>query len=107
MPFDNESRDVSQEYFTRGFVEDLALELSRFPTLEIIHPQSSLLHAGETAAAYRLRGSVRRVEASVRIYAQLVDSAGRQVWSDRFDAAAERLLDVQNEIVTQVASCLA
>src|SRR5678809_688809 len=90
LPFDNESQDISQDYFAQGFVEDLAIELSRFPTLEIVHPQSSLLSAGETPAAYRLRGSVRRIEEIVRIFAQLVDSAGRQIWSDRFDAPAER-----------------
>src|SRR5688572_17220256 len=100
MPFQNESRDISQDYFARGFVEDLAIELSRFPTLEIIHAQSALPNAGEVSAPYRLRGSVRRVEDIVRIYAQVVDSTGRQVWSDRFDAPAERLFEVQNEIVT-------
>ena len=107
LPFDNESRDVSQDYFTRGFVEDLAIELSRFPTLEIVHAQSALPDAAEITTPYRLRGSVRRLENIVRIYAQVVDAAGRQVWSDRFDAPAERLLEVQNEIVTQVASRLA
>jgi TolB-like protein/Tfp pilus assembly protein PilF len=107
LPFDNEAQEVSQDYFARGFVEDLAIELSRFPTLEIIHPQSSISVAEETGEAYRLRGSVRRIEEVVRIYAQLVDRYGRQVWSDRFDAPAQRLLEVQNEIVTQVASRLA
>ena len=107
MPFDNESRDVSQDYFARGFVEDLAIELSRFPTLEIVHTQAVLADAGEITTPYRLRGSVRRFDNTVRIYAQVVDAGGRQVWSDRFDAHAERLLEVQNEIVTQVASRLA
>src|SRR5688572_22337166 len=107
MPFDNESRDTSQDYFARGFVEDLAIELSRFPNLEIIHSQSSLPEAGEIVPPYRLRGSVRRIETVVRIYAQLVDASGLQIWSDRFDTPADRLLEVQNEIVTQVASQLA
>jgi TolB-like protein/tetratricopeptide (TPR) repeat protein len=107
MPFDNESKDISQDYFARGFVEDLAIELSRFPTLEIVHAQSAVPDVAVPAAAYRLRGSVRRVEDIVRIYAQLLDAAGRQIWSDRFDAPAERLLEVQNEIVTKVAGQLA
>ena len=107
LPFENDSGDVSQDYFARGFVEDLAIELSRFPTLEIIHAQGSFSNIAQTAAAYRLRGSIRRIGNVVRVYAQLVDAAGRQVWSDRFDAPAERLLEVQNEIVTQVASQLA
>jgi TolB-like protein/tetratricopeptide (TPR) repeat protein len=93
LPFDNDSQD----YFARGFVEDLALELSRFPTLEIVQ---------SPAAAYRLSGSVRRADNIVRIYAQLVDASGRQIWSGRFEPPAEHLLEVQNEIVTQVASQL-
>jgi TolB-like protein/tetratricopeptide (TPR) repeat protein len=107
LPFDNDSHDVSQDYFARGFVEDLMIELSRFPTLEIIHSQSSARNAEPPAAAYRLRGSVRRIGSLVRIYAQLIDVSDRQVWSGRFDAPAEQLLDVQNEIVTQIASQLA
>jgi TolB-like protein len=72
LPFDNDSRDASQDYFARGFVEDLTTELSRFPTLEILH---------SPAASYRLSGSVRRIQDIVRIYVQLVDSSGRQIWS--------------------------
>ena len=106
LPFNNESQDISHDYFARGFVEDLAVELSRFPTLEIVHPQTSLTGPEENPVAYRLRGSVRRIDEIVRIFAQLLDSSGRQVWSDRFDAPAERLLEVQDEIVTQVASRL-
>lgn len=101
LPFANDSRDISEDYFARGFVEDLAVELSRFATLEILHPS-----AEQSAAAYRLSGSVRRIGNDVRIYAHLVDAANRQVWSERFEAPAERLLEVQNEIVVQVASQL-
>jgi tetratricopeptide (TPR) repeat protein len=44
----------------------------------------------------------------VRVVAQLVETeTGRQVWADRFDAPAERLLAVQDEIVARVASALA
>ena len=58
MSFDNESRDVSQEYFPRGFVEDLAIELSRFPTLGIIPPQSS--GTNTPRSAYRLNVMMTR-----------------------------------------------
>jgi TolB-like protein len=117
VPFDNPSGDPGQEYFARGFVEDLVTELSRFPTLEVIHPRTaSTLErerpaagvTGDPPAGYLLCGSVRRLGATVRVAAQLVESgSGRQVWADRFDAPAEGLLAVQDEIVARVASTLA
>ena len=41
LPFENPSGDPEQEYFARGFVEDVVTELSRFPTLEVLHPQTA------------------------------------------------------------------
>jgi TolB-like protein/Tfp pilus assembly protein PilF len=115
--FENPSGDPAQAYFARGFVEDLVTELSRFPTIEVIHPRTSftLPAAGSTdrlpdalGIGYLLRGSVRRLGETVRVAVQLVEAAaGRQVWADRFDAPAERLLAVQDEIVARVASALA
>lgn len=116
LPFDNPSGDPAQEYFARGFVEDLVTELSRFPSLEVIHPRSASglgpdgatdgpVHA--TGVGYFLQGSVRRLGPTVRVTAQLVDGGRRQIWGDRFDAPAEQLLAVQDEIVARVASALA
>jgi TolB-like protein/Tfp pilus assembly protein PilF len=117
LPFDNPSGDPEQAYFARGFVEDVVTELSRFPTLEVLHPQTSFNLTADRPTAhlpeglpvgYLLRGSVRRLGETVRVAAQLVEaSAGRQIWADRFDAPAERLLAVQDEIVTRVVSALA
>jgi TolB-like protein/tetratricopeptide (TPR) repeat protein len=117
LPFENPSGDPDQEYFARGFVEDVVTELSRFPTLEVIHPQTSftLARGGSKArlpddlrVGYFLHGSVRRLGDTVRVAAQLVEAdSGRQVWADRFDAPADRLLAVQDEIVACVASTLA
>jgi TolB-like protein len=44
-PFDNLSGDPLQDYFAQGFVEDVATELSRFSTLDVLHPGRSLLGA--------------------------------------------------------------
>jgi TolB-like protein/tetratricopeptide (TPR) repeat protein len=114
LPFENPSGHPEQDYFARGFVEDVAVELSRFPTLEVIHPQSSFSLATTPPAGvglpgvYLLRGSVRRRGEVIRVTAQLVEaSSSRQVWAERFDAPAEHLLDVQDQIVAQVASTLA
>jgi TolB-like protein/tetratricopeptide (TPR) repeat protein len=118
LPFDNPSGDPEQGYFARGFVEDLVTELSRFPALEVLHPQAaSALGASHRSTSnlsealglgYVLRGSVRRMHDTVRIAAQLVEArSGRQLWAERFDAPAERLFETQDEIVARVASTLA
>jgi TolB-like protein len=117
LPFDDPVGDREQDYFARGFVEDVATELSRFPTLEVIHPQTSLAPArrpgitgvsGPLAPGYLLRGSVRRRGDVTRVAALLVEaSSGRQVWAEHFDAPAECLLSVQDEIVARVVSTLA
>lgn len=112
LPFDNPSGDPEQEYFAHGFVEELVTELSRFPTIEVIHPHTSFALGAEQLrdelqVSHVLRGSVRRLGEIVRITAQLVDTErGRQVWGDRFDAPGEQLLAVQDEIVARVASML-
>ena len=108
LPFENASGDPEQAYFARGFVEELITELSRFPTLEVIHAHTSLALGGEALpVAWLLQGSVRRLGQHVRVGAQLVQAEGaRQVWAERFDAPADGLLAVQDEIVARVASAL-
>ena len=118
LPFDNPSGDPEQEYFARGFVEDVVTNLSRFPTLEVIHPQTSFaLEPVSRSIAdlpealrggYLLRGTVRRMGAVIRVAAQLVEAtSGRQVWAERFYAPAEQIFSVQDQIVAQVVSTLA
>jgi TolB-like protein len=119
LPFENLSGQAEQEYFARGFVEDLITDLSRFPALEVIHPRTSfaLDPAGAKAGVagrktpqvgYWLRGSVRRLDDTLRITAQLVEAeSGRQVWGDRYDAPVRQALEIQDEISSNVAGALA
>jgi TolB-like protein len=121
LPFENLSGHAEQEYFARGFVEDLITDLSRFPALEVLHPQTSFAlgpkhdRAGDAAAGrqpppvgYWLRGSVRRADETLRITAQLIDAeSGRQVWAHRYDAPARQALAIQDEISAEVAGALA
>jgi TolB-like protein/tetratricopeptide (TPR) repeat protein len=115
-PFENLSDDPGQDYFARGFVEDVATELSRFGTLEVLHPRSvaAFLRArGGDAdngprADHMLHGSVRQTGEVVRVGVQLVEAAnGRQLWADRYDATASDLLAVQAEIAARIAGALA
>lgn len=103
--FDNLSGDPAEAYFARGFVEDIATELSRFGTVEVFHPRAL---AGRTPADHVVHGSVRRSGERVRVSVQLVRAAdGRQVWADRYDATAGELHAVQDAIAARIARTLA
>lgn len=114
LPFENLSGDPAQDVIARGLSLDLAVELSRFATLEVFPPASAsqvVTMAGSGRAfppMFTLTGGVRRQGDRVRISVSLADTAsGVQVWADRYDAAASELLDVQDAIVAQVAAALA
>ena len=114
-PFDNLSGDPAQDYFARGFVEDVATELSRFGTLEVLHPRavgaSPWLRGGgpdRIPAGHIVHGSVRHSGQSVRVNVQLVEAAnGRQLWADRYEATAGDLHAVQDAIAARIARTLA
>jgi TolB-like protein/tetratricopeptide (TPR) repeat protein len=114
-PFDNLSDDSTQDYFARGFVEDVATELSRFGTVEVLHPNAvwaSLMRGGDSdrrvPADHVVHGSVRRAGSTVRVNVQLVEvKNGRQVWADRYDATAADLHAVQDAIAARIAGTLA
>jgi TolB-like protein/tetratricopeptide (TPR) repeat protein len=114
-PFDNLSDDSTQDYLARGFVEDVATELSRFGTVEVLHPNAvwaSLMRGGDpdrrVPADHIVHGSVRRTGQAVRVSVQLVEVAnGRQIWADRYDATAADLHAVQDAIAARIARTLA
>ena len=59
-PFDNLTGDVEQDYFSRGFVEDLIIDLSRFPNLQIISSHSSLSQNAKKSAGLKTNPFVNR-----------------------------------------------
>ncbi|HEY7292438.1 MAG TPA: hypothetical protein VH583_21545 [Vicinamibacterales bacterium] len=116
-PFDNLSGDPAEDYLAHGFAEDLAAELSRFATLQVLYPRAveaflrgtaSAAENPATFAAHILRGSIRRVRDVIRVAVQLFElPSGRQVWASRYDATATEVLAVQDEIAARVAGALA
>jgi TolB-like protein len=112
-PFDNLSGDSAHDYFARGFVEDIATELSRFATVEVLHPNTvwaSLMRGGaeRVPADHIVHGSVRRAGQALRVSVQLVEVANsRQIWADRYDATAADLHTVQDAIAARIARSLA
>ena len=112
QPFENLSDDPLQDVLARGLGFDLATELARFATLEVI-PSTSAARVlsksdndGGTSPLFVLNGGVRRLQDRIRISVQLTQGP-RQVWADRFDSHADEILAVQDEIVARVAAALA
>jgi TolB-like protein len=115
VPLENLSGDPSQDHLAPGFVDDIATELSRFGTLEVVYPRAvawMLRQSGPDAepsvvATALLHGSVRRTGDAIRISAQLIEArTARQLWADRYDVTAGNLFAVQDEIVSRIAGAL-
>lgn len=114
-PFENASGDASQDVLASGLGLDLATELARFATLEVVPPmlladlraKTTRLNDNGTPT-FVLAGSMRRLDQRMRISVQLTDdSTGRQVWAERYDAQADQIFTVQDDIVARVAAALA
>ena len=118
LPFTNMSDDTEQEYFVDGITGDIITALSEFKFLFIIASNSSFAYKGkpvkvqqvsrDLGVRYVLEGSVQRAGNRVRINAQLIDATtGKHLWAERYDRDAQRLFDIQDEIVTTIVATLA
>ena len=118
LPFVNMSDDTEQAYFSDGITEDLITELSRFKSIFVISRHASFAYEGEKIDPRRvgrelgvrfiLEGSVRRLGARVRITAQLIDSeTNNHLWAERYDAQAEELFDIQDDLVGSIVATIA
>ncbi|NNH45379.1 adenylate cyclase, partial [Rhizobium laguerreae] len=117
LPFLNISNDPEQESFADGLTEDLITDLSRIPGLFVIARNSAFAYKGkamdvreiaeELGVRYLLQGSARRVEARVRINAQLVDAtSGDHLWAERFDRSLDDVFAVQDEVTAKIVEAL-
>ncbi|HVY19154.1 MAG TPA: winged helix-turn-helix domain-containing protein [Bauldia sp.] len=74
LPF--ASLDSEASTFAHSLTDDVAIALTRFPTLDVIL-------AGH-AAPYQLHGSVRRSDGALRLAVRLTDAQGRMIWGERW-----------------------
>jgi TolB-like protein/DNA-binding response OmpR family regulator len=117
MPFQNFSGDPGGEYFADGMVEEIITTLSRIRWLFVIARNSSFTYKGqavdvkqigqELGVRYVLEGSVRKLDARVRITAQLIEAeTGTHLWADRFDGSIANVLDLQDQVAISVAGVI-
>jgi TolB-like protein/tetratricopeptide (TPR) repeat protein len=117
LPFENDSGQKDQQYFSDGLTADLINTLSQYQGLKVISRDSafqfrdskdSSAEIGKLlGVAHLLEGSVQRAGDEVRITATLVDAAkGSIVWSQRYDQPYTDLFKLQDAITDAVATAL-
>jgi adenylate cyclase len=116
LPFVNMSGDVSEEHFADGLTEDIITSLSRSNTLLVIARTSAFAYKGksidvkrfgkELDVRYIIEGSVRRSVETVRVTAQLIDTAtGHHLWAEKYDGPVSDVFELQDNITRAVAAC--
>ena len=109
LPFLSLSGDPQQEYLADGIAEDIITALARNPSLCVSARNLSFAYKNrsvdvrqmghELGARYLLEGSVRVLDDTTRITAQLIETAtGKHVWAERYDRKLADRLAVQDKI---------
>jgi TolB-like protein len=117
LPFANMSGDPQQDYFSDGITEDIITELSRWRLLAVRSRSAAFQYRGvavnmkhvarELNVRFIVEGSVRRMDARIRINAQLIDSeSGSHIWAEKFDRDLAELFTVQDQVVQTIVSTL-
>lgn len=118
LPFTNRSGLSEDEVFAFGMVEDIVDALSQSSTIRVLSSSAvaRFVSAGvpdlgaiaeQLGARYILEGNSRRFGNDLIVTAQLLNAHdGAILWSRKFDKALERLAELQEELVLQVASSL-
>jgi TolB-like protein/class 3 adenylate cyclase len=117
LPFINFSGDPEQDYFVDGVTESLTTDLSRISSSFVIGRHTAFTYKDkaidlkqigrELNVRYVLEGSVQRNDNRIRINVQLIDAeTGSHLWAERFYKPMADLFEMQDEIVSRLASTL-
>jgi tetratricopeptide (TPR) repeat protein len=97
--------------------EDVITDLSRFKSLFVIGPETSLAMknraislsqvAMDLGVEYVVDGSVRKAGETLRVTVQLIDPAtGHRLWAERYDRPFTEIFEVQDKIVGNIVGAL-
>jgi adenylate cyclase len=117
LPFRNIGDDPRDTYLADGITDDLTTDLSHIAEAFVIARETAYTYRGkatdirqigrELGVRYVLEGSVRRIDATLRVNAQLISAeTGAHLWSDRFDEEISKLGAGQEQVVTRMRAGL-
>ena len=114
LPFENQSAEPENEYFSDGITEDITNLLAQLKGLRVAARTSSFAFkgkaqdVGEVGAKLKvetvLEGSVRKAGTQLRVTAQLINVAdGYHIWSEQYDREMDDVFTIQDEIARTIA----
>ena len=117
LPFTQTNGDPRDAHIADGLADDVLTDLARIRGLRVVARTSTLrIRADgrsareigqEIGVAYVLEGSMQREGQQLRVNARLVDTRGGAViWAERYTAAMDRLLEIQQGISREVVGVL-
>jgi TolB-like protein/DNA-binding winged helix-turn-helix (wHTH) protein len=117
LPFKHIGDDPRDTYLADGITDDLTTDLSHIAQAFVIARETAYTYRGkatdvrqigrELGVRYVLEGSVRRIDATLKVNAQLISAeTGAHLWSDRFDEEISELGAGQEQVVTRMRAGL-
>ena len=117
LPFDNQSGDPEQEYFSDAITSDIITALSKHRWLNVIARNTTFGYKGisvnirqignELGANYVVEGTVRKADSRIRVTAQLIDvQTESHKWADKYDRELKDVFTLQDEITERIAARL-
>jgi TolB-like protein/DNA-binding winged helix-turn-helix (wHTH) protein/Flp pilus assembly protein TadD len=116
LPFDNLNRDAETDYLASGLTEDTIVSLGRIDPerVSVIGRTSMIVYRGTTKSLaeigrelgtdYLVESSLRAESSHLRITARLIRVRDQvQIWSQSFDRNTSSILDLQQEISSDIA----
>lgn len=117
LPFENLVVDKQDDTFVDGITEDIITDLSRLSNLFVFASNTSFQYKGKQVSPqqlkkelnvdYVLKGSVRRIDDSLRLNTQLVDAkTNLNIWAERYDRKIKDVFAIQSELTQHLVNAL-
>jgi len=119
LPFKDLSQDLSNAYFTVGFIEELSVELTKYEDFHIydcsVDDSNLFAHKNipdfleEKNIRFTLDGAISIHKSEVKVLVKLTDIIGQeQIWAQRFvkQLQVESVAEIQEQIAKEICSVL-
>lgn len=113
LPFPDMSAEKDQEHFCDGLTEELLNVFTSIPNLRVASRTSCFAFKGQEldlpavaaklSVGHILEGSVRKSGNTIRVTAQLIDTAtDSHVWSETYDRELNDIFAIQDDIAAKI-----